>query len=310
MNNLLKTILGFKKQNQGAKIYIGICSTSFKGKSSLLPYLSYPKKIDVESYYFHCVFYKSSDAREFIKLTQNHTYGYFIDIESKNLNFKWQSIVEGFSKLKFAKIEPNQITVNSILDILNKNFENSILLLGTGNIASSLALRLKLINRHFSWCSIRNRNSVSKKIINKLYSDHKFSSMEGTFDIIINTIPAEIDFNLNNLVNRNSTLIEVTGKSLNYLNELNCNYFRLDISNYIITYIKLLIDLDKSVSNFGRKKTRDSYICSGGWIGKENDIVVDNFKDPKHIIGVCDGKGGFKKRLNLEFSHKILSTLS
>ena len=34
-------------------------------------------------------------------------------------------------------------------------------------------------------------------------------------------------------------------------------------------------------------------IVSGGYIGSRYDIVVDNFQNPKRIIGVCDRPGKF-----------------
>jgi len=37
---------------------------------------------------------------------------------------------------------------------------------------------------------------------------------------------------------------------------------------------------------------------SGGYQGEQGDLVVDSFKDPTFVIGIADGCGGFKKRIN------------
>ena len=65
----------------------------------------------------------------------------------------------------FFKIEPNNITVNSILNLVTKKLNSSVLIIGTGNIAFSTCLRLKLINWRFKWYSEENRESKSKEMM-------------------------------------------------------------------------------------------------------------------------------------------------
>ena len=48
----------------------------------------------------------------------------------------------------------------------------------------------------------------------------------------------------------------------------------------------------------GSKKIHGEKIVSGGLIGDKNDIIVDNFNNPKIIYGIADGKGDFIKNLN------------
>jgi len=43
--------------------------------------------------------------------------------------------------------------------------------------------------------------------------------------------------------------------------------------------------------SFGRANIQGVNIVSGGYIGAEGDIVVDNIKSPRKIIGMADGKG-------------------
>ena len=39
-------------------------------------------------------------------------------------------------------------------------------------------------------------------------------------------------------------------------------------------------------------------IISGGFIGNRYDVVVDNYKSPKAIIGVCSSPGKFMEELD------------
>ena len=47
----------------------------------------------------------------------------------------------------------------------------------------------------------------------------------------------------------------------------------------------------------GRKKLKNNqFIISGGQIGKDGDIVVDNYNKPKQVIGIADGMGDIKEK--------------
>ena len=58
------------------------------------------------------------------------------------------------------------------------------------------------------------------------------------------------------------------------------------LNNYEVILSSLL---NKS---FGRRKLVDDiYVVSGGFIGSKYDIIVDSYRDPKSIVGVCKGSG-------------------
>ena len=46
-------------------------------------------------------------------------------------------------------------------------------------------------------------------------------------------------------------------------------------------------------------------IVSGGYIGSYGDIVVDDYNNPKEIIGICNGTGDFKITHSLEDKKRI-----
>lgn len=40
------------------------------------------------------------------------------------------------------------------------------------------------------------------------------------------------------------------------------------------------------------------FVVSGGFLGLSGDIVVDNYRNSRRIIGVADGMGDLKKELS------------
>ena len=94
---------------------------------------------------------------------------------------------------------------------------------------------------------------------------------------------------------------------MKYINNLHFQKIRLDISNQLIAEVIKIDSLENKQIVYGRKRIGNHYVCSGGFIGNEGDIVVNDFKNPKYIVGICDGMGGFKKRLNIDFNLKALS---
>ena len=302
MSNLSETIINFNNQNPHLTLTVGISTTSFKEKSNALSYTSYPRKLTDKIYYFHCVFKNNNDANNFINATKNIISFFFIDIENKNHLFDWKLITKNHNYLNFLKFEPNQITVNAILNLIFKKSEGSVLIIGSGNIASSICFRMKLTGWKFYWISDNKRESLSRKLMKSNFNKQKLINKNINFDYIVNTVPIDFNLNLYDLINLNTLFIEVTGKPLNYLKDLNCSCIRLDVSEHLIAQIKLVKDLQNKQLRFGRKKLGDKFICSGGWIGDLGDIIVDNYRKPKFIIGISDGNGGFKKRLNTNFS--------
>jgi adenosine/AMP kinase len=59
----------------------------------------------------------------------------------------------------------------------------------------------------------------------------------------------------------------------------------------------------------GRQEIKKGvFIVSGGSMGLSGDIVVDNYLNPRRIIGVADGMGDLKEELS-EKDHERLSII-
>jgi hypothetical protein len=307
-NKIYKTISDFFYNNHKPEIIIGLCTTSTKGNKSL-NYLSYPRKISKNCFYFHLIIENTKTAISLTKKLVNLVDTFFIDTEIKNKDFDWKIILSDLLKhnisIDFLKIEPNNLTVNKILSLIGVSNSLSILIIGAGNIAFSLADRLEKSNFYFNWIKIGNKNSASYKKMFKSYKQFHLTKPYNKFDIIINTIPAETKIELGLLIKNKSFFIEVSSSSLNYLSYIHCKKIKLDISDEITQFIKQTLASKKKPNLIGRKMVKNRNICSGGIIGEAGDIVVDNFKKPKYTVGIADGKGGFKSRFIIPFKEYI-----
>lgn len=90
---------------------------------------------------------------------------------------------------------------------------------------------------------------------------------------------------------------------INFLSEhrtFGCNnLFRSDDRTGISSIVLGLMETDYLIKHsIGRKTICGINLVSGGSLGLDGDIVVDNIEDPEKIIGVANGEGGFKKDLS------------
>ena len=99
---------------------------------------------------------------------------------------------------------------------------------------------------------------------------------------------------------KHDTLVVDIGKGNVTENGLTCAIergipvWRADITDTLPLMLSQILQLKFSTyEKFGRKVTEDFCMVSGGMVGKKYDLVVDNFRKPTKIIGVCDGEGGF-----------------
>lgn len=58
-------------------------------------------------------------------------------------------------------------------------------------------------------------------------------------------------------------------------------------------------------TSLGRTRVGDISIVSGGYVGEEGDVVVDNYNDPRIVFGIAKGDGTFKSELDFEDENKI-----
>lgn len=82
--------------------------------------------------------------------------------------------------------------------------------------------------------------------------------------------------------------------------------FRSDDRAGIAGIVLSIMETDYLVNNnMGRKNIGEIHVVSGGVIGQEGDVVVDNVNDPTVVLGIASGKGTFKSDVSEDDIRKV-----
>lgn len=242
--------------------------------------------------------------------------------------------IETIKKSKLRHYKGNDITVDSIDRLVNNLLEikrkisggSNILIVGLGNIGFKISLRL--VERGANINILSNNIDKANKLIDtiniikpletiasaKLF-DKGNIQLTKDLDIIILTHLSIIPKN-SKIYNRTSKFCDFidVGKgclSENQLNDLNKkgnSCIRLDVGESFLDYLqKDLNNLSKTYNKPSSKVIHNQRFISRGFIGSNDDVVVDNINNPKIIYGVCDGFGGFQKNIDLSKFYNIIN---
>lgn len=238
----------------------------------------------------------------------------YIDIEQKqhvNLFKIARSIIE---KSQLVTVKPNDTTLESC-DLLIRNqlqddlYHKKVVVIGTGNLASKLALRLA---ERQAYVYVKGR-SVDKEeaVINGVnlflpkytYPVQSFAQLEANADVIVSFLSGQfteeealwphigahtfiIDGGINNF---SSDFIQQTlGRNINITRldtRIALPYQMLSSHDYTQEFFKDV---------FGQAQIQGVTVASGGYIGPEGTVIVDDIKQPNQVIGIADGRGGVK----------------
>ncbi len=82
--------------------------------------------------------------------------------------------------------------------------------------------------------------------------------------------------------------------------EIGLNVLRCDVTAAIDGMIATVENNRLSSVKVGRKELVGGImLVSGGYLGAEGNIVVDDYRNPRQIFGICDGHGDLKQILSL-----------
>ncbi len=257
----------------------------------------------------------------------------FVDIEKKSTNKKdiltnIERVTKGTIKKSIIKnYKPNDITVNSIENFIQDYFRKNlrgvggkkILILGTGNIGSKVAIRL-LESGGNIFLFRRNKKKLKKisEVLNIIKPKHTKSRSNiissnklkfEDYDVIIGCSDNEIKFKKIKNLFKKPLIIDVgkgvfTQQDLNQLNQRNITVFRLDIENSLSSFIDTSVDTENFFKGSFIKRKRKFRLVKKGILGNYGDVIVDDVMKPKRIIGVCD-KNGLLKNISLK-DYKLL----
>ena len=248
----------------------------------------------------------------------------FVDAENKL--FTCENVFDKiFHKIKKTKVYPikgNDFTADSAFSTISAILKNvtgkKIIIVGSGNIGSKLALKLTECGAQvFILNSTKLSSSSTARVINQM---KPIECRAQTIPATVKKIPKNLDCIVgftrgipviteeivSNLKKDGLLLDGGTGTvSESGIIESRCRnikVLRLDIRLGFAYYASLILNTENFIADVvGEREINGVHIVAGGFIGKKGDIIVDKIKKPTKIIGVSNGKGGIQK---YDYNHK------
>ena len=326
--NKINEILSFLKKHTKLKKKKSCFLFGTTKKKTNQNYYLTPYRESQKTIYAGAILYGNRTAKKLAKKIDGKVNYIFVDIEKKITNKKdvltnIERVTKGTIKKSIVKnYKPNDITVDSIENFIQDYFRKNlrgvggkkILILGSGNIGSKVAIRL-LESGGNIFLFRRNKNKLKKisEVLNIIKPQHTKSRSNiissnklkfEDYDVIIGCSDNEIKFKKIKRLFKKPLIIDVgkgvfSQQDLNQLNEKNITVFRLDIENSLSSFIDTSVDTENFFESSFIKKKRKFRLIKKGILGKNGDVIVDDVRKPKRIIGVC-GKDGFLKNISLK----------
>ena len=230
-----------------------------------------------------------------------------------------------FSKICFMQVElskvfeykPNDLTVNAAWMFLSQKLHfftgKKICILGFGNIGTKLALKLVECGADVHVYSKEYyKTHLITQALNFIKPVGTIASITCHRDPLSATFSSDVLIGATNGVPiitvdiikslRKKCLILDLGKNnlyqaaVVYANSCGLEICRTDVTSSIESFVSETLSLDDTLQNtYGEWRFENCVCVSGGYFGEAGAIVVDNYKSPKLIYGICDGFGSLKK---------------
>lgn len=258
----------------------------------------------------------SQIAKEVITFFDGKVDYIYIDVERKQHINLFNIANNYIRKSKLVTVKPNDMTLESC-DLLIRSYftdnlyNKKVIVIGTGNLSSKIAVRLAERQAEvFIMGRIQEKESDSARALNLFLPKYstpiqpfqKFSNKYKA-DLIVSFISGKLENEgrLHPIISENSFIID------GGINNFSKAFVRNGLSQgVIITRLDTRIALPYQIISqmdytknffkevFGSKDVHGVEIVSGGVIGNEGAVIVDNIKQPSQIIGIADGSGGVK----------------
>ncbi|MCG1027067.1 hypothetical protein [Virgibacillus halodenitrificans] len=250
----------------------------------------------------------------------------FVDVERKKRINLFEIANNTLTKSKLVALKTNDMTIEACDALVRYHFqddlrEKNIIVIGTGNLASKITLRL---SERQANVFILGRNEKKERLVT-----NGLNSFLPAYSPKIKLLR-----NQNGSVQLDAIISFISGKFTeeSLLNQhLRKETFIVDggINNFSGGFIKRVIEQGMTITRldvrlglpyqflstsdfatnfftdvYGEKKWNEEYLVSGGFIGEEGAVIVDNIKEPVQIIGIADGMGGVKHNEKLTESNR------
>ena len=223
---------------------------------------------------------------------------------------------------KIIEYKPNDITVDAIWTFLSIKLPRlsgkKIAILGCGNIGFKLAL--KLVESGVNVAIFRRDSTKGNLMANSINmvkpkttiatASYFESALQASSycDVLIGTANSGIQLISWEMIQSmipNGFVIDV-GKgnveeyAIKKAIEQNIEIIRGDVGASLYGFISHRQQIQDIIKNkIGRNEIKPgTYVVSGGILGRDGEVVVDNFSSPGFIYGVANGSGHMKKTLN------------
>ncbi|MFC1712006.1 hypothetical protein ACFLZ1_05525, partial [Patescibacteria group bacterium] len=146
---------------------------------------------------------------------------------------------------------------------------------------------------------ITGLNAMLEDFVEKRLKVFDFEVLQGKkLDLIIGTTPGApvINKKMMQLLKKNGYVLDIgngtiSEEALDYARSKRIRILCLFMKPSYDGYIRALFKTKKILKNLGQKDLKGFSLISSGILGKKGDIIVDDIKKPKQIIGIADGKG-------------------
>lgn len=242
-----------------------------------------------------------------------------VDVEGKQEINLWQIAREKLQTSKLLPYKPNDVTLEAADQLLLNHFlydvtEKNIMIYGTGNIATKLAIRLAERNANVFLAGRKiEKVEMLTRAINSIlpaYSSHLVSvfNQDEKLDAILSFVSAEriISANFAELLSKDGIAVDggignFTESFITALIEKGSKILRLDVRLGLPFLEAHLLSIDQPFLNevMGEREIEGFPIVAGGIVGKNGAVIVDQIQKPKQIIGIANGIGGVKHESTL-----------
>ena len=341
MNDIKNTIIKIKKiaklNNKISCVFLG--NTVQKEKATF--YIT-PIRENKKFVFCSVILFNDFVANKVAKMMDGHINYILVDtekkIQTKNTNLGLvnieRPIKETIKKSKLRVYKANDLSILSTETLINYYFLNDkrglsgkkAIIIGAGNIGFKLAL--KFVENGASTYLIRRNKKFLKNIIQTIniikpkgtvanaYFLDKIPNDLTNFDIIIGSSDKKNLIKRKHVININNKKLFIDlGKGtfskdcIEFLLNKKNNIFRLDATSSYFSYLDNMIYTESIYKKDTYVNKINNYnFVSQGILGKKDDIIVDDAKKPKKILGVCDGKGNLKK-INTDLKNILIKKI-
>ena len=341
MKDIKSTIIKIKKiaklNNKISCVFLG--NTVQKEKATF--YIT-PIRENKKFVFCSVILFNDFVANKVAKMMDGHINYILVDtekkIQTKNTNLGLvnieRPIKETIKKSKLRVYKANDLSILSTETLINYYFLNDkrglsgkkAIIIGAGNIGFKLAL--KFVENGASTYLIRRNKKFLKNIIQTIniikpkgtvanaYFLDKIPNDLTNFDIIIGSSDKKNLIKKKHVININNKKLFIDlGKGtfskdcIEFLLNKKNNIFRLDATSSYFSYLDNMVYTESIYKKDTYVNKINNYnFVSQGILGKKDDIIVDDAKKPKKILGVCDGKGNLKK-INTDLKNILIKKI-